>query len=329
MAISIKIVFLESKKEKQIGLIRFQNTTTDEYTGPLAATYNKYIMARKLILTPYEDAYLTALNYLLNETSIKNSKTKIDVPHILFSSLIMAGVDKIESSEKFESSNTKLITHIDRTEFLGPWADCINMVRKIFNNYQLDTDNKDQRNTSENVSNQIGTLFYALKHKSSILTFSPIEKIDRALLPPELKFPLDILFSSIQSKSATLPILEYDLPKKEVERLIDVLNGREFKNYSDAQKEIELNSNLTEKTIHSIELAGKELYNKNRRVLNLKENLIKAIPLSSKVIELFFGKLPGILTEYSSTILSDYSREQKTIPLYNCQPIVHELLENR
>jgi hypothetical protein len=47
--------------------------------------------------------------------------------------------------------------------------------------------------------------------------------------------------------------------------------------------------------------------------------------MTSKVTELFFGKLPGIIADYSNTFLSDFLKENKSIPIYDCDKIIQDI----
>lgn len=287
-------------------------------------------MSRKLILTPYEHGFLAALHHIINESSLGKNDIPIDTHHLLLSALTMAGVDNIQSSSIPSTTKTKLITKIDSKTFSEEWSKCNSKIGVITEKYITNKSSKETKEAIGNVSHRISQLFYAMQTNSGILTFSPLNQIEnKEHLPIELIYPVDILYSSVQTQNANLPIVKFDLEKKEFKRLIDVLESKEFNNYKEAQTEIELNRNLTIKTVKLIEKAGKELYTKNSRILNLRENLIKAIPLSSKVIDLFFGKLPGMLTEHSGKILTEYLKINKTIPIYNCDSMLTELLNYR
>ncbi|WP_459209091.1 hypothetical protein [Aquimarina rhabdastrellae] len=287
-------------------------------------------MSRKLILTPYEHGFLAALHHVINESELGKNDIPVDIPHLLLSALTMAGVDNIQSSSIPSNTETKLITKIDSQTFSEEWSECSSKIRTITEKYISEKSSEETKEAVRNVSHRISQLFYAMQTNSGILTFSPLNRIDnKEVLPLELIYPIDILYSSVQTRNANLPIVKLDLEKKEFKRLIDILESKEFSYYKEAQSEIELNKNLTIKTVKLIEKAGKDLYTKNSKILNLRENLIKAIPLSSKVIDLFFGKLPGMLTEHSGKILTDYLKLNKTIPIYNCDSMLTELVNYR
>jgi hypothetical protein len=81
--------------------------------------------------------------------------------------------------------------------------------------------------------------------------------------------------------------------------------------------------------LKSIETAGKDLYSKNLKWIVLKDSFLQAIPMSAKVIDLFFGKFAGTLADYSSNLLSDFLKLNKAIPIYNCNGILTEVSRSR
>lgn len=280
-------------------------------------------MSRKLILTPYENGFLAGLYLVINKCEFGKDNIPVDTTHILLSALTMAGVDNIQSSSIPFLTETKLIRKINSKTFSKKWSKCNNNVSGITERYITRKSSDATKEAIRNVSHRISQLLYAMQTNSGILTFSPLNKMDnKDLLPLELIYPIDILYSSVQTQNANLPIVKLDLEKKELKRLVEVLKSKEFEIYKEAQMEIELNKNLTVKTVKRIEKAGKDLYVKNNKILNLRENLIKAIPLSSRVVDLFFGKIPGLLTEHSGKILTDYLKLNKTIPIYNCDSML-------
>ena len=189
---------------------------------------------------------------------------------------------------------------------------------------------KDTNEGLDHFKHRVSQLLYSLKSNSSVLTFSNFFEIKFSeKLPLELIVPFNILSGSIQVKAASLPVIKYEAEKTDIRKFIEIIYSREFTNYKEAQTEIELNKNLTNKTVKLIERAGKELYFKNTNQLNLKDSIIKTIPLTSKIIELFFGKLPGILAEFSGNILSDYLKINRSLPIYNCGPVINEIHTSR
>lgn len=283
-------------------------------------------MSRHLILTPFEHGYLAALDHQFNKGAGSDEENRIDIPHVLLSALTMAGVDRISSMGNFQNSETTLVKKIVSPASTKKWFEVYQKAETIIAPYKAGVKDEKLKDELDALKHKISQLLFSLKTNSGIVTFSNYTEIkSQEYLPLELLMPMKVLVQNVQTKSANLPVLKYETDKKDVKRFLHILESKEFKSYKEAQSEIEQAENLTSKTIKSIEKAGKDLYKKNLSQIDIRENIIKAIPLSSKIIELFFGKLPGIITDYTSGLLGDYLKLSKSIPIYNCEPIVDEI----
>jgi hypothetical protein len=283
-------------------------------------------MSRTLIFTPFEHGYIAALEHIFNKGPLVDKENVIDIPHVLLSALTMSGVDNISSMGKFENSNTTLVKSITSKSSAKKWNEVYTKTKNIIDAYKSDAKSGKVKKELDEVQHKISQLLFSLKTNSGIITFSNFTELkNKDILPIDIAVPLEILMSSIQTKSANLPVLKYETDKKDIRRFITILESKEFKYYKEAQSEIEQNQNLTSKTIKAIEIAGKDLYKKNISHIEIKENALKAIPLTGKVVELFFGKLPGVLTDFSATVVGDYLKLNKSIPIYSCEPIIKQI----
>lgn len=279
-------------------------------------------MERKLIIAPTEQIWLYGYQEGLNHSPYFKKDIPIDVPHFFFSAITMAGVDCIQSMLPFEETRTTLIKKIAKKPLIKEWVNCLEQVEENFKMYTLCKMSKKIERELFLLKHTTLQLLFAMKSNSSVLLLTEFQTIkNNSQIPPELTMPFELLFSSIQSKNAQLPIVKYDLPKRDIRRLLEILSSKEFDTYKEAQSEIEKNKKLTTKTINSIEIAGKDLYRLNKKYLTLKESVVKAVPLSPKIIELYFGKLPGILIEFASKILIDYLEINNSIPIYSADSI--------
>lgn len=283
-------------------------------------------MCRSLILTPYEHGFLAAMHYTYNKGPFIDEDNQIDIPHVLLSALIMSGVDSITSFGKLTNTKTTLIRKLTTKASTKKWSEIYLKSQKLIEPYKSQTSSEVIKSDLEDIKHRISQLLYSIKTNSGIISFSNFTELkNKESLPIELGMPLNILMSSVQTKSANLPILKHETEKKDIKRFMSILESIEFKNYKEAQSEIELNQNLSNKTIRAIEIASRDLYKKNISHIDLKANALKAIPLTGKVVDLCFGKLPGILTDFSTSLVGDYLKSSKSIPIYNCESILEEI----
>jgi len=287
-------------------------------------------MERKLILTPFEHGGLWMLHKTLNEGFFSEKRNPIDIPHLLLAAVTMAGVDSIYSIGRLEHTNTPLLKRLVKESTINEWVKSNQQIDDTLKYYVSAEKQNENAQDFRSIRYFISHLLFAMKSNSVLLYLGDLDELkNQSILPPEFNIPFKILLSSIQTKSASLPVVKYEIDKKDIRKLIEVIGGREYNFYKEAQSEIETNKKFTERTINLIEKAGKDLYRKNSQILNLNESIIKAIPLSSKVIDLFFGKIPGGLSELFSKILIDYLNQKKTIPLYNYDSFISGLVSYR
>jgi len=285
-------------------------------------------MSRKLILTPYHHGSVDATNDFVNNILFPNHNTQVDVMHIVLASVAMAGVDSIHSMMEIKNSNTTLISNVISNKSAEKWNMCSVKVRKVLENYKTPHLSKKHTEHIDRLSYLIVDLLFAVEINSGLLINSNLKNsFSNDLLPLELEMPMKVLYESIQTKNVLLPMVKLDINKKDVLKLFDVFKSKDFGNFKDAHLEIDHNSTLTNKTIKSIEKASKDLYKKNTTLFSLKENVIKALPISTKIIDLFFGKLPGILADYASNLLVDNLQKNKTIALYNYDSIIDQIVK--
>jgi hypothetical protein len=287
-------------------------------------------MTRKLILTPFEHGCFWMMHKVINQPSMLEHGNKLDIPHLLLGAVTMAGVDKIYSIGTLGDTNTTLIKKIVTKSSEEDLYNCNQQVDSILNAYPPLVKSKEQEFELTSIKYFISHILFAMKTNSVVLYLGDFNDLrNQSILPLEFTTPFNILLSSIQTRSANLPVIQYDINKEDIKKLLDVIDSREYNFYKEAQSEIESGTNLNTRTINLIEKAGKDLYQRNRKLLNLRETIVKAVPLSSKVIDLFFGKLPGILLEYAGNVLINYIKTNKTLPIYNYDSFITGLIKYR
>jgi hypothetical protein len=83
------------------------------------------------------------------------------------------------------------------------------------------------------------------------------------------------------------------------------------------------------KTISNIAKLGGKLSIKYEKLLYLKHLTISLLPVTPKIIDVVFGKLPGTLAEHSFKLLNDWLKEERRIVLYHFHPTFEEIVIKR
>lgn len=279
-------------------------------------------MNRNLILTPYQAGFITGFGDGVNQTLAIQKREPIDLSYLLLSATTMAGVDNIFSIKKVESSFIKKEVSEKQAE---KWAKSVRKVDNAVSKYNNGSLSEEDDEELRHMGSILGDLAYAMETNTGMLIFSELNKYSYKL-PIELRVLTEILFKSIQKTEASLPIVQMNVEKKDIQRLLDIMASKEFTFYKEAQSEINSNDTVSDKMVKNIEKTAQQLYRKNSKILSLKEGIIETIPFSASIVELFFGKLPGIFTEYVAKKLTSKSNSSKSITLYNCRPVLNEVI---
>lgn len=279
-------------------------------------------MARSLIITPFDYVYLAGYQEGSDTRSREDHTPRVDTTYFFLSAIAMSGVDYIYSMTSLFNTYSKLVRSKVKDDLIHDWFKCFQQVNGSFNNFRSPKMSKRQQHSLFFYEVTTMQLLFALKNNSSVLIIKSLDSlVDEQSVSPELKLPYDFLRKSTQFNYAQLPIVRYDMQKKDIRKLLDVIASKEFESYKEAHSEIERTNKLTSKVIRPIEAAAKDLLKKNTDLLCSRESVLKAIPLIPEVIESFFGKLPGVLAEQSGKLLTDYLKSKRSIPIYSADSI--------
>ena len=148
---------------------------------------------------------------------------------------------------------------------------------------------------------------------------------NNTLLPYEIQVSLKMLFSSIKKQQVLLPMVSYEIERINIESFSEVLQSIEYRDYSDCYDAISQSPAFQSRHLDSLEKAGKSFVKKNHAIFRLRENIIDILPFTNKVVDVFLGKLPAILTEYTNKLLSDFLKKSNNITIYNCKMLNDEI----
>jgi len=70
------------------------------------------------------------------------------------------------------------------------------------------------------------------------------------------------------------------------------------------------------------------LISHNPSVLRLKRMAVSALPITAKIVDAVFGKLPSVLAKYSASLLSSISSNRRIV-IYQLEPVYHNLMSQR
>lgn len=291
-------------------------------------------MSRKLHLSPSNVGVTTGFEEILNHRFFVEKAGNIDFYSILGGHLIQCGVEKIITWDSEETRTKKFKYLNDKISYYkdSKFTEIYERTNALFRFYIREYDPISENHKDiYKVESFLGELFFSIEMNSSfpiLLGFPNIQKIKNKV-PIELYKPLEFLFNSIKQEEITLPTAYRILNKNDIMSFRKVVESKKFKEYCDAHSEAENSRSKIHKTVSNIKAVGKSLYVNNSRFLTLNKTILSTLETGSKLIDLFAGKLPSILSEYSVKLLSNFSNSEKRVVFYDCTSIHDGLIKDR
>jgi hypothetical protein len=100
-----------------------------------------------------------------------------------------------------------------------------------------------------------------------------------------------------------------------------------FAKYVRDHQKLEINLLPTLRAYIDIEKSGRHLCKENKTLLAIKRSTVSLIPLTTNIIDLVFGKLPGILAEFFGQRLSDMLKDDRRIVIYRFDQVLSEFIK--
>lgn len=289
---------------------------------------------RRVIIGPGQSGPLWAFNTILNLPPILEKNPNIDFESLFYSSMIQSGVEQFEvilvqcyPIRKSEFLD-KRISFIPKKIYLKQCE----IVDKAFENYLPEDDETDEKYLPVwQLKSFLSDLFLSIRRKVSMVCFTPIPDLTKVekLIPAELFYPIQHLIAAFDCENVKLPLPQKTIKTSDVKRFQDIISSDLFSQYTSAHGELEDSKLTKKKAILNITKVGQALFQKNRALLYLKDLTISLLPITPKVIDTVFGKLPGILAEYSGKILNNLLKDERRIVLYLFFPMFENILFQR
>ena len=174
-------------------------------------------------------------------------------------------------------------------------------------------------------------LCFAMQSKSSMVAVLGIPKIEplKPLLPVELFLPVKSLLVALEPSGVEVPLPKRAIADDRVSLFVDLLKSDLFLSYSAAQSDLDFASIPKRNAIARVATKAKQIVKENLDAVRLKRTTVALLPITSKLIDLAFGKLPGTLAEYSTNLLAKMLNEQRRVVVYQFDLIFEEVIVDR
>jgi hypothetical protein len=281
--------------------------------------------SRKVILGSRQAKVLFGVEWLVNASATQVGLKEVDYSGIFYACMIQAGIDKVEIfSDSTPNSDSELIRQRKVIIPESIWNDTYDKLRDTFEQFV-----EHPLYVPTKLLVFLTDLMQAIERKSSLVITGPvipdITELER-IFPPELFIPLKNFLGTIESDSADLPLPKDFISKDNFNRLQDIILSDLFSHYSSSHKAFEDGRVLKLHAIKSVEKAGWLLLDRNQKYLKAQRLAVSLIPVTSKIIDAVFGRLPGILADFFGEQLSGWLKDDRRIVIYRFDPLFLDLV---
>jgi len=176
----------------------------------------------------------------------------------------------------------------------------------------------------------LSELLVALNSKSSMI-FSEIPDLRAVedVLPQQLYSVIANLMALIELDSLPLPVTRSTVPVEAVKSFKQVITSDYFETYVNKHRALD-SMRIPKRQAYSQLLPAAKLLDQHfPRLLKIREVCVSLVPVSAKVIETVFGKLPGLAAEHFGSILSSWLKDERRIVIYETRPYLGPLVLKR
>jgi hypothetical protein len=288
---------------------------------------------RKLLIGPYQLARLEELDWFANHKIFLEHLPHTNFPGILYSSIIQAGVERVEIVETGEASPLESSFRQKRVSFHRgrEFARASSIVEQVFRETMPIGNENDLQ--SDKLKSFLIDLLHAAARKSSLAWFSigPTPNVEEVkhLLTPELYLPIRALFASMENEHAHVAVPSVAISAANLDRFNEVISGRLFKTYEASHGGLDEGKTSVAAALKAIDQSSRLLTTKNSRFIKQKRIVVSLLPVTAKLIDVCFGKLPGILAEFSTNLLGKWLQDDRRIVIYRFDDVLRSTLQDR
>jgi hypothetical protein len=287
---------------------------------------------RKVFVGAYHIGFLESAEALIKQGS-GNPQSKVDVSSLFYATMIQAGVEQFETIHKMPSNvSSDFITSRFSIVSGDPWQNNYRQIEEVFGQFIDNSLPPEQIPIPIHLLKMfLFDLMMAAKRETSIVLMKSLptpSEIDR-VLPPELAIIFKNLLSVVETAEVLLPIQRDIISIVHFQRLKEIICSDLFKRYASDHEAMEDRSINKMSALRQVVLTGSTVMKANRTLLKLKDTSISMIPLTSKVIDTVFGKLPGVLADSLGQYLSKKLVENRRIIIYRFDSVYDNLINQR
>jgi hypothetical protein len=284
--------------------------------------------SRTALIGPFQQARARAINEVVNLEDFISKLPPLDVLDLWYAGVIQAGVERLDLVNSKIIDNdirwkqdaslspfvSKRVAHKDSPEFASAFA----LVYQTFqNHFGEGRTGKDQTALFE-LQAFLMELFLAAHYKQNLVYFSRIPALTELerVLPVDLLLPFKNLILTLENPSPSLPSTRASIAVRDVALYEEIITSKLYAQYKRSHSAFDEGGVSVNGALELVNRQGRLLAEQSPRLLKTKRTAVSLLPITSKIIDTIFGKLPGTLADFFAAALTKWLQDDRRIVIY-------------
>jgi len=271
---------------------------------------------RTALLGPFQKVRADAINEAVNVQPFIDKLQRLNVPDLWYSSAVQSGVESLEIIGKPDQSDplpqllSKRISFCESPELMPVFRLVTLALSGTSEDRQPDPVSKLHRFLVE--------LLLAAHRKRNLIYFDQLPDFSTLVpfLSAELILPLRNLFSTFEHSAPFVAGTQSAIALPDLALFEELIATKVFREYESSHQSLDDNRVRRETAVEYVSQGTRRLVAENPRLLKTKRVAIALLPVTSKLIDITFGKLPGTLAGFFADALSAWIQEKRRVVIY-------------
>lgn len=290
--------------------------------------------SRIALAGPFQTIRAKAIDEAANVAPFLEKLQRLNVPDLWYSSVIQAGVEKLELSNTW-GQDTSLSPFVQKRvvqEKTPEFGSIFSLIEAAFPNHVGESTEKNEPVSLIKLKSFLVELLLAAHRKRNLLVFDRIPDIgslDGNILPADLLLPFRNLIMTLESSSPSLASTKQSLALQDIALFEEIMASKLFRQYEHSHSYMDENDVPIQEALESVQSGSRLLVSQSPRLLRTKRVTVSLLPITSKIIDVVFGKLPGSLAEFFTTALTKWLQENRRVVIYQFDDLLEVTMKAR
>ncbi|MDA2933333.1 hypothetical protein MYX82_03210 [Acidobacteria bacterium AH-259-D05] len=288
---------------------------------------------KKGLLSSYQLGALAGFGDIFKTAAQGMNESALDTATLFYASIFQAGLNEVvlfgQDRDKEGFPSTKFVesrvSKLPQTHYAKYHMPLDSLFKSMLPD---DYEDKKEYDSIPRLKNFISDLLLAMDIRAGLIQCLPTPDLNRleAVLPEELFVPIRNLLLTFEQESLDLPIPRMSVRTDEVERFQEIIESDLFSEYNAAQIGIDRVQLPRPQAITEIGRTGRNLFKANAGLLGLRKATLWLLEVTPKLVDGFFGKLPGVLSGLGSDLGKRLLEQEHRVVVYKGDLFLFDLL---